>query len=125
MSYFKITYVEKYNNPCLRGLFVLLASSIYLYGVIPIARVSLGGFGSLAFQLPIPEPLQILLSVSPTILYTSLYPQIVTLIIMAGEWFLSLPTLRKIIKFIARGIKFIARRIRRVYHLIVDWNNSW
>jgi hypothetical protein len=125
MSYFKITYVEKYNNPCLRGLFVLFASSIYLYGVIPIARVSLGGFGSLAFQLPIPEPLQILLSVSPTILYTSLYPQIVTLIIMAGEWFLSLPTLRKIIKFIARGIKFIARRIRRVYHLIVDWNNSW
>ena len=125
MSYFKITYVEKYNNPCLRGLCVLLASSIYLYGVIPIARVSLGGFGSLAFQLPIPEPLQILLSVSPTILYVSLYPQIVTLIVMAGEWFLSLPTLRRTIKFIARGIKFIARRIRCVYQVIVDWNNSW
>ena len=118
MSYFKITYVEKYNNPCLRGLFVLLASSIYLYGVIPIARVSLGGFGSLAFQLPIPEPLQILLSVSPTILYMFLYPQIVTLTIMAGEWFLSLPTLKK-------TIKFITRRIRRVYQVIVDWNNSW
>ena len=117
MNCIKIAYVEKYNNPCLRGLFVLLASSIYLYCVIPIARVSLG-FGSWAFQLPIPEPLQILIVAGPMILYIFLYSEIVTLIIMAGEWFLSLPMLIK-------TIKFIARRIRRVYHIIVDWNNSW
>ena len=117
MSYVKITYVEKYNNPCLRSLFVLLASSIYLYCAIPIARVSLN-FGSWAFQLPIPEPLQILIAAGPMILYMFLYPAIVTLIIMAGEWFLSLPMLIK-------AIKFTARRIRRVYHIIVDWNNSW
>ena len=117
MSYFKITYVEKYNNPCLRGLFVLLASSIYLYCAIPIARVSLG-FGSWAFQLPISEPLQVLIVAGPMISYMFLYPAIVTLIIMAGEWFLSLLMLIK-------TIKFIARRIRRVYHIIVDWNNSW
>ena len=118
MHHIKITYVEKYNNPCLRTLLVLLASSIYLYCVIPIARVSLLGFGSWAFKLPIPEPLQILIVTSPMILYIFLYPAIVTLIIMAGEWFLSLPMLIKTIKFIARGI-------RRVYQAIVDWNNSW
>ena len=117
MSYVKITYVEKYNNPCLRTLLVLLASSIYLYCVIPIARVSLA-FRSWAFQLPISEPLQILIVAGPMISYMLLYPAIVTLIIMAGEWFLSLPILIK-------TIKFITRRIRRVYHIIADWNNSW
>ena len=117
MTYVKITYVENYNNPCLRSLFVLLASSIYLYCVIPIARVSFA-FSSWAFRLPIPEPLQILIVAGPMILYIFLYPAIMTLIIMAGEWFLSLPILIK-------TIKFIARKIRRVYQIIVDWNNSW
>ena len=117
MSYVKIKYVEKYNNPCLRSLFVLMASSIYLYCTIPIARVSLD-YGSWAFQLSISKPLQILIVAGPMILWMFLYPAIVTLIIMTGEWFLSLP-------IVIKTIKFIARKIRRVYQIIVDWNNSW
>ncbi len=117
--YIKIRYVEKYNNPCLRGLLVFSAGGIWLLCVIPILRVSTSLI-PWATQLPIPEPLQILIVLTvgpgPIILWMILYPAIVTLIIVAGEWLL---------QRLEPVTKRVNRRIRHLYNTIVDLNNRW
>ena len=87
--YVKIGYVEKYSNPCLRGLIVFLASGIWLAAVFPAMQILLP-LGDKAFEWPIPDPLKSpmawLLGPVPIVLWIYFYPSIVSLIIIAGEW---------------------------------------
>lgn len=116
--YVKIGYVEKYSNPCLRGLIVLLASGIWLAAVFPVMQI-LVPLVSRAFESSIPEPLQfpiaLLLGPVPIVLWIYFYPSIVSLIIIAGEWLWK-----------RRGpvAKPLEKNLRRLYKAIVGFDKS-
>ena len=87
--YVKIEYVEKYSNPCLRGLIVLLASGIWFALLFPIMQIMLPLISKVV-ESPIPEqlklPIALALGPVPIILWSYFYPTGVTVIIVAGEW---------------------------------------
>ena len=116
--YVKIGYVEKYNNPCLRGLIVFLASGIWLAAVFPVMQILLP-LGDKVFEWPIPDPLKSpmawLLGPVPIVLWIYFYPSIVSLIIIAGEWLWK-----------RRGpvAKPFEKYLRRLYKAIVGFDKS-
>ena len=55
--YVKIGYVEKYSNPCLRGVTVSLATGIWFAALLSAMPILLP-MGDKVYELPIPEPLQ-------------------------------------------------------------------
>ena len=116
--YVKIGYVEKYSNPCLRGLIVFLASGIWLAAVFPVMQILLP-LGDKVFESPIPDPLKSpmawLLGPVPIVLWIYFYPSIVSLIIIAGEWLWK-----------RRGpvAKPFEKYLRRLYKAIVRFDKS-
>ena len=87
--YVKIEYVEKYSNPSLRGLIILLASGIWFAPLLPIMQIMLP-LVSKVVESPIPEqlklPIALALGPVPIILWSYFYHTGVTVIIVAGEW---------------------------------------
>ena len=87
--YVKIEYVEKYNNRCLRGLIVLMASGLWFAALLPIMQIMLP-LVSKVVESPIQEqlklPIALALGPLPVILWGYFYPTGVTVIIVAGEW---------------------------------------
>ena len=116
--YVKIEYVEKYSNPCLRGLIVLLATGIWFAALFPIMNLILP-LGSRVFESSIPEPLQfpiaLLLGPVPIVLWIHFYPSGATLIIIAGEW------LWKRRGPVAKPLEGI---LRKLYDAIVGFDKS-
>ena len=116
--YVKIGSVEKYINPCLRGLIVFLASGIWLAAVFPVMQILLP-LGDKVFEWPIPDPLKSpmawLLGPVPIVLWIYFYPSIVSLIIIAGEWLWK-----------RRGpvAKPLEKILRRLYKAIVGFDKS-
>ena len=116
--YVKIGYVEKYSNPCLRGVIVLLATGIWFAALFPVMQI-LVPLASKVFESPIPEPLQfpiaLLLGPVPIVLWTYFYPSGAMLIIVAGEW------LWKRRGPVAKPLEKISRRL---YKVIVGFDKS-
>ena len=116
--YVKIGYVEKYSNPCLRGLIVFLASGIWVAVVFPAMQILLP-LGDKVFESPIPDPLKSpmawLLGPVPIVLWIYFYPSILSLIIIAGEWLWK-----------RRGpvAKPLEKILRRLYKAIVGFDKS-
>ena len=119
----KITRVEKYNNPCLRGLLVSGAALIWFACVFPILRIALP-LGSWASAQPLPESLQRALSLAlgagPVVLWVYSFPVIATALIAAFEWLWA--TSQPVSGPLGKRIK---RRIKGVYETIVELNNRW
>ena len=88
--YAKIGYIEKYSNPCLRGLIVFLVSGIWIWAaaVFPAMQISLPLVDNV-FDSLISEPLKSLiawlLGPAPIVLWIYFCPSFVSLII-AEEW---------------------------------------
>jgi len=116
--YVKIGYIQKYSNPCLRGLIVLLASGIWFAALFPVIKISIP-LSSKVFESPIPESLQfpiaLLLGPVPILLWTYFYPSGATLIIIAGEWLWERS---------GHVVKPLAKILRKFYESIIRLDRS-
>ena len=116
--YVKIGYVEKYSNPCLRGVVVSLATGIWFSALLSAMPILLP-MGDKVYELPIPELLQSTIAwlLGPVffVLWIYFYPGLVTLIIIAGEW------LWKRRGPVANPLE---RILRRLYEAIVGFDKS-
>ena len=56
--YVKIEYVEKYSNPCLHGLIILMTSGIWFALLLPIMQIMLP-LVSKVVESPIPKQLKL------------------------------------------------------------------
>ena len=86
--YAKIGYIEKYSNPCLRGLIVFLVSEIWAAAVFSAMQILLPLVDNV-FESPISEPLKSLiawlLGPAPIVLWIYFCLSFVSLI-LAEEW---------------------------------------
>ena len=116
--YVKIGYVEKYINPCLRGVIVSLVTGIWFAALLSAMPILLP-MGDKVYELPFQEPLQSpiarILGPVPFMLWIYFYPSVVSLIIIAGEW---------LWKRSGPVAKPLEKNLRRLYKAIVGLDKS-